>query len=94
MFLNMTQTPKIVPKLAKKNSPEGPKKVKKRPQMWLNQKQKDRVVFPKSKFIVYIGRSQKAFEPDPNPKNSTEGPKKCKKAELKKKIGLYFQNKH
>ena len=31
-------------------------------------KQKDRAVLQKPKLIVYIGRSQKVFEPDPNPK--------------------------
>ena len=38
---------------------------------------------------MYIGRSQKVFEPDPNPKISPEKPQKCKNApnlaELKQK---------
>ena len=67
--------------------------------MWLNYKQTDITVLPKWKLIVYICRSQKVFEPDPNPKNSPEGPKNGKKAqnlaELKtKKIMLYIQNKN
>ena len=33
-----------------------------------NRKQKDRAVLLKPKLIVYIGKSQKVFEPDPNPK--------------------------
>ena len=60
MFLNLTPTPKIAPK-DKKKSPEGPKKVQKRPKMWPNLKQKVRAVLPKPKLIVYIGRSQKSF---------------------------------
>ena len=62
--------------------------------MWPIQKQKDRAVLPKLKFIVYLGKS-----PDPNPKNRPEEPKKCKKGPKfgrmkNKKIGLYFQNKN
>ena len=49
--------------------------------MWPNQKQYIRTVLPKLKLIVYIGKFQKVFEPDPNPKNSPEEPKKCKKAQ-------------
>ena len=42
--------------------------------MWRNQKQKDRTVLPKRNLIVNIGRSQKVFETDPNPKNRLEAP--------------------
>ena len=39
-------------------------------------KQKDRAVLQKPKLNVYIGRSQKVFEPDPNPKKiGPKGPK-------------------
>ena len=60
MFLNLTPTPKIAPK-DKKKSPEGPKKVQKRPKMWPNLKQTVRAVLPKLKLIVYIGRCQKSI---------------------------------
>ena len=47
--------------------------------MWPNLKQKVKAVLPKPKLIVYIGRSQKVFEPDPSSKNSPEGTKSAKK---------------
>ena len=63
--------------------------MQKRPKMWSNQKQKDGAILPKTKLIVYIGRSQKTCEPDPNPKNICMGPKSAIKtpimAELKTK---------
>ena len=65
MFLNLTPTPKIAPK--DKKSPEGPKKVQKRPKMWPNLKQKVSAVLSKPKLIVYIGRSQKSFPTGPLP---------------------------
>ena len=48
-------------------------------------------VLPKPKLIVYIGWSQKSFEPEPNPKNSPKGPKKVQKrpkmwSNLKQKV--------
>ena len=69
--MNLTPTPK--------KSPKGPKEVQKRPQMWPELKHKVMAVLPKPKLIVYIGRSQKVFEPDPSPKNSPEESKKYKK---------------
>ena len=44
-----------------KNSPEIPKKCKKRPKIWSKEKQKDRAVLPKQKLIVYIYKFQKSF---------------------------------
>ena len=38
-------------------------------------KQKDRVSLSKQKFMVYIIRFQKCFNPDPNPKNNDKAPK-------------------
>ena len=52
MFLNLTPSPKIAPK--------SPKRAK-RPNIWPNEKQKDRAVLPKQKLIVYISRFQKCF---------------------------------
>ena len=59
MFLNLIPTAKIAPK--------GPKKVRKRPKMWPNLKQKVRAIPPKPKLMVYIGRSQKNFRTWPQP---------------------------
>ena len=76
------------PDLDPKNSPEGPKKVQKRPKMWWNQKEK---------LIVYINRLQKCVLNLISTKNSPEGPKKVRKRpkmwrnEKEKKIVLYFQ---
>ena len=47
--------------------------------MWSIQKQKGRAVLPKPKWTICIDRSQKVFEPDPNPNKSFKGPKKCQK---------------
>ena len=38
------------------------------------------ITLPELTLIVYIGRSQKVFEPKPSPKASCEGPKTAKKA--------------
>ena len=81
MCLNLIPTPKIAPK-NQKVAPKGPNKVQKRPKMWPNSKQKVRAVPPKPKLIVYIGRSQKVFELDPNPKNSFKDSKSAKKAPI------------
>ena len=62
LFLSLTSTPKIA-QTGKKIIPQGSKS-EKRPKIWLNLKQKDRVVLPKQKLIVYISRFQKFFEPD------------------------------
>ena len=59
-MLNLISTPKVDLK-GQKDSPEGLKKVQKRPQMLLNEKQKDRTVLSKPKVIVYIGRFQECF---------------------------------
>ena len=64
--LNLISTKKNCRK-GQKKSPEGPKKVQKRPKMWPNIKQKVRAVPPKPKLIVYIGRSQKSFRTGPQP---------------------------
>ena len=76
MFLNLTPTPKIAPKSAK------------RPKIWLNEKQKDRAVLPKQKLKV-VG-SKNVFEHDLDPKNSPNGPKKittkCQKSAKRPKI--------
>ena len=45
-FLNLIPSPKNSYK-GQKLAPQGPKQCKIRPQMWLNQKQKDRTVSPK-----------------------------------------------
>ena len=54
-------------------------------------------VLPKPNLIVYIGKTQKHFEPKPNPKNSSERVQKLPKGpncgQIKnKKVGLYFKN--
>ena len=69
--MNLTQTPKIVQK--------GPKKAEKVPKN-RDKKQKDWAVQAKPKLIVYISRSKKNFEPNPNPKTTPKGPKRAKKA--------------
>ena len=76
MFLNLTPTPKIAPR-DKKNL-QGLKKCKRGPECQ-RIKSKDRTVLQEPKLIVYIGRSKKVFESDPNPQKSPEGTKKCKK---------------
>ena len=91
MFLNLTPTPK-----GQKKALKGPKKCKRGPKC-VRFKPKDRAVLQEPKLIFYIVRSQKVFEPDPNPRNSPEGPKKCKKGPKfgqtkNKKIWLCFQN--
>ena len=57
-FLNLT--PKIALK-GRKIAPMGPKKMQKRPKMWLYQKRKDMSVLPIPNLIVSIGRSKKVF---------------------------------
>ena len=59
MFLNLIPTPKIAPK-DQKIAPKGPKSAKVA-QNVVKFKSKVKAVLPKSKLIVYIGKSQKSF---------------------------------
>ena len=84
MFLKLTSTPKIAP-MGKKKTSRRVQKVQNRPKMWPNLKQKVRAVLPKPKLIVYIGRLQNVFEPDPDPKIAPKGQKKSPKSKFKTK---------
>ena len=54
MYLNLTSTPKIAPK-GKKNRPKGPKKVRKRLQIWMFLKQKIGLYFQNQSGVKYQG---------------------------------------